>query len=110
MAETSIISVTGWLARVMQNSSAFDAYVVEFSKSAAAAYGRGIIAEKTPVDTGRAQAAWYLDRSVIKNDVPYVSFLEEGTYKMQPYGMIAKSEDAIVAKFYEVARSQIRSF
>jgi len=110
MAQTSIISVTGWLKRVMANPSAFDSYVLEFSKSAAAAYGRGIIAEKTPVDTGRAQQSWYVARSVISNDTPYINFLEEGTRFMSPFGMVTKSEQAIEDKFYQVAQSQIRSF
>lgn len=46
------------------------------------------IKDRTPVDTGKAQAGWKLDDNVIYNDVEYIEYLENGTPKMAPVGMV----------------------
>jgi hypothetical protein len=50
----------------------------------------------TPVDTGRAQAGWEQskvikqvgDKGVLKNDVPYIGWLEYGTDRQPPNAMV----------------------
>lgn len=57
------------------------------------------ILERTPVRTGRLKAGWALEymlnegviESVIYNDVPYVIFVENGTYKMAPRHMVEQT-------------------
>lgn len=57
------------------------------------------IKRRTPVDTGRARASWEIANGMeIVSDVPYMEYLEYGTYKMRPYRMVtttAKEIDAI---------------
>lgn len=59
-----------------------DAYLDELMRT---------IAEKTPVDTGRAKAGWIRNGDDIVNPVPYVPYIEEGTDKMRPIGMVAST-------------------
>ena len=49
------------------------------------------ISQRTPVDTGRARAGWEITEVGIRNDVPYIGFLEEGTTNMRPFGMVKTS-------------------
>ena len=60
-----------------------------------AEYGRGIIADKTPVRTGRAQEGWEAQGNTIFNDVDYISFLEDGTRYMSANYMVRRSLPAI---------------
>lgn len=64
------------------------------------------IAEKTPVDTGRAKAGWIRNGDDIVNPVPYVKYLEIGTPNTRPIGMVASTMansqrilDLIVSRF-----------
>lgn len=59
-----------------------DAYIDELLRT---------IVEKTPVDTGRAKAGWIRNGDDIVNPVPYVEYLETGTDKMRPIGMVAST-------------------
>ena len=49
---------------------------------------RADLAAATPVDTGEARAGWKLipfgDKVIIKNDVPHINKLNEGTSKQAP--------------------------
>lgn len=63
------------------------------------------IKKDTPVDTGRAQAGWENenikrlgDKGIIKNDVEYIGWLEFGTDKTQPYGMVRRNIKRVVGK------------
>jgi len=42
------------------------------------------VALNTPVDTGRAQEGWYTKDDEIRNDVPYISALNEGHSTQAP--------------------------
>jgi hypothetical protein len=66
------------------------------------------IAEKTPVDTGRAKSGWIRNGDDIVNPVPYVPYLESGTDRMRPIGMVSSTMangqrilDLIVSRFLE---------
>jgi hypothetical protein len=63
------------------------------------------IRKDTPVDTGRAQAGWENenikrlgDKGIIKNDVEYIGWLEFGTDKTQPHGMVRRNIKRVVGK------------
>jgi hypothetical protein len=48
---------------------------------------------KTPVDTGRARDGWKMEidgeEYRVFNEVPYIGFLEAGSSKQAPQGMVA---------------------
>jgi len=59
----------------------------------------------TPIDTGKAKAGWTNenikrlgDTGRINNDVDYIGWLEFGTDKMQPFGMVRKNIKQVVGK------------
>jgi|GEM_PF-1580386 len=47
--------------------------------------------EETPVDTGRARDGWYITKYDIRNDVEYVSMLNNGTSKRPGTHFIEKA-------------------
>jgi hypothetical protein len=49
------------------------------------------IAEKTPVDTGRAKAGWTRRGDNIVNPVPYIEYIENGTLYNRPIRMVAST-------------------
>jgi hypothetical protein len=53
------------------------------------------IRQRTPVDTGRARAGWEISGNTITNEVPYVGFLEHGTDRMAPFGMVATTLEEV---------------
>ena len=48
----------------------------------------GRVTRRTPVRTGRAQAAWQRADRTITNDTPYIGYLENGTSEIRPYAMV----------------------
>ena len=58
------------------------------------------VVELTPEDTGRARDGWYIsevgDDYEILNDVHYVQYLEYGTDRMAPFGMVSQSVEEVV--------------
>ena len=42
--------------------------------------------EATPVDTGKMKASWKLDNWTISNDVPYASYIWNGSSSQLPNG------------------------
>lgn len=63
------------------------------------------IKQETPVDTGRAQAGWTNtpvnkvgDIGHIDNEVPYIGWLEFGTDRMAPFGMVRRNINKVVSK------------
>lgn len=58
-------------------------------------FGKTIIARRTPVLTGRLQSEWRTSRSgregKIYNDVPYGVYVEYGSARRAPRGMMARS-------------------
>lgn len=65
----------------------------------------------TPVDTGRARRGWTKttdkpglaisnQRIVVDNQVPYIIYLEEGSSKQAPNGIINKSISNTLRKYY----------
>ena len=46
------------------------------------------VQQKTPVDTGTARKGWVKLGSEIRNDVPYIGYIEEGSLKHRPIGMV----------------------
>jgi hypothetical protein len=61
------------------------------------------IKEETPVKTGKAKAGWQTkpvstmgDLGLINNDVEYIGWLEFGTDKMQPYGMVRRNIQRVI--------------
>lgn len=64
-------------------------------------FGRGAIADFTPVDTGLLQSSWFdNNQNTIYNEVPYSVYVEEGTVKMAGRFMAERSVPAI-ADYYE---------
>jgi hypothetical protein len=61
----------------------------------------GILKSNTPIDTGRAREGWKLNANVqsIDNDVPYVKFLDLGTYKMKAFNITRNSIPRIKERF-----------
>lgn len=45
--------------------------------------------QKTPISTGHARAGWQINGYDIINNVPYIGYLETGTWKMKPHAMVA---------------------
>jgi hypothetical protein len=45
----------------------------------------------TPVDTGRARDGWVEDKNGIKNDVPYIEELNEGSSQQAPTHFIERT-------------------
>lgn len=50
-----------------------------------------VLQENTPVDTGKAQAGWYHDKKTIRNDVDYLSFLNDGSSEQAPTHFIERT-------------------
>ena len=58
---------------------------------------------QTPVNTGRAQAAWQLTKDgegnlVLSNDTPYIAALEFGTPNRPPAAMLRQGLDGLQAR------------
>lgn len=102
MAESSI-SLSGPVFKAANVFSAVSNEVIEKTTN----YGKGIIADKTPVRTGKAQNGWVAQGNTIYNDVNYVSFLEEGTKYMQGHFMVKRSLPAIRAFAVKQAASSL---
>lgn len=65
------------------------------------------IRRRTPVDTGRARAGWVVNGDVISNDVPYIGYLEMGTPRMAPFGMVRTTMEevpSIINEFLQKSR------
>lgn len=78
----NFVKQVGLSAQAVQKKVAFDLF-------------RRIV-KKTPVDTGRARASWTIsangaDQTVISNNVPYITALEDGHSKKAPVGMVKVS-------------------
>lgn len=63
------------------------------------------IKNETPVDTGRAQAGWQNtlpikvgDVGHVDNEVPYIGWLEFGTDRMAPFGMVRRNINKVVSR------------
>ena len=61
------------------------------------------IVKETPVDTGKARDGWENtpvtklgDTGLINNDVEYIGWLEFGTDKMQPFGMVRRNIQRVI--------------
>lgn len=72
------------LPDIIQNEI-YDAYLYELLL---------VIRDKTPVDTGRAQRGWEIVNDTIINPVPYVKYLELGTTRTRPIGMVSTTISA----------------
>lgn len=60
-------------------------------------YGKGVIKDATPVDTGNLQSKWFFrtEQLAIYNEVPYAPYVEDGTSKMEGQFMAQNSVPAI---------------
>jgi hypothetical protein len=71
----------------------------------AAVYGKGLIAARTPVDTGALKASWTVrvegNGVRIANSANYAGFVEFGTRKMAPREMMTSSLPDIQSVFIE---------
>jgi hypothetical protein len=60
------------------------------------------VKDHTPVDTGRAKRGWRLLRRrfgfIINNYVPYIRFLEQGSSKQAPRGMVKPTLERLRAR------------
>ena len=66
------------------------------------------VKDRTPVDTGTAQAGWQLsisgNEATINNDVSYIGYLEDGTSKMAGHNMVRTTLEevpSIIANYKE---------
>jgi hypothetical protein len=73
--------------KILSQVEVVDAFREEFLKEALKR-----VKQKTPVLTGRLQAGWKGELTAeeirINNDVPYAGFVEYGTDRMAPRGML----------------------
>jgi hypothetical protein len=57
------------------------------------------VANRTPVNTGTAQAGWELtlsdDNAQINNDVPYIGILEDGTSTHKAHNMVRTTMEEV---------------
>jgi hypothetical protein len=93
------IRVTGSLFRPGASQRAINAATKETLE-----FGKGVIQENTPVDTGLLKREWHYRTSerMIFNEVPYSVWVEGGTKKMAARGMAFYMLPHI-AKYYEEA-------
>ena len=49
----------------------------------------------TPVKTGQLRDGWYLDGDILRNDVPYAEYVNDGTPKMAPRDMTGRALAAL---------------
>ena len=60
------------------------------------------VKDNTPVDTGRAKRGWRLLRRrfgfIINNYVPYIGYLEQGSSKQAPRGMVKPTLERLKAR------------
>lgn len=73
-------------------------------------FGKGVIKEKTPVDTGLLQSQWFYRTGAKKifNETHYSIFVEWGTYKMAPRAMARKSVPEIGDHYSEQLSEKLR--
>ena len=53
---------------------------------------------RTPIDLGRARNGWKRRKDQIRNDVPYIGYLEEGRSKQAPRGFTKQAVTATMNK------------
>jgi HK97 gp10 family phage protein len=74
-------------------------------------YGLALVKARTPVDTARLHEGWKatLEGGGIRwsNDTPYAAYVEFGTRKMAPRGMLTRSLDDIKEVFIEELGKEI---
>ncbi len=70
-------------------------------------YGKGIIKDATPVDTGYLESQWFYrtEENALYNEVPYAPYVEAGTEKMEGREMAERSTP-VIASYFEQALSQ----
>jgi hypothetical protein len=56
------------------------------------------IKRRTPIDTGRARKGWQRRKDSIRNDVPYIGYLEQGHSKQAPRGFTNQAVTATLSK------------
>lgn len=71
-----------------------DEWVLEVTNDIAKEVYNGV-RKRTPVRTGRARRGWEIDyankvgdAATVGNDVPYITYLEDGTSRMAPVHMV----------------------
>lgn len=79
------------------------------AKQSAIEFGVGEIRTWTPVDTGRLRAGWQYTSTTIYNNVPYTTFVEEGTSKMEGYFMVRDTLPRIEAFFGDAVQKYLRA-
>lgn len=75
-------------------------------------YGKRVIKEKTPVDTGLLKSQWFYrtGQRKIFNEVYYSIFVEAGTRFMSPRAMAQKSAPAIGQRYEVNLSSAVSDF
>lgn len=74
---------------------------------AALEYGKGVVKDYTPIDTGYLESQWFYRtaESALYNEVAYAPYVEEGTSKMEGREMAERATPEI-ASYFEQAMSE----
>lgn len=73
----------------------------EFIDSITEGYAEDFLQEVkmlTPVKSGRLRAGWKREKNIVKNDVPYLQYVDQGTRYIKPRRFIEAAFQRVISK------------